>query len=48
MGRKFRVVTQGDRSAADYEEEFTRLANFVPDEVSDAERKKARLMNGLV
>lgn len=48
MRRKFREVTQGDRSMADYEEEFTRLANFVPDEVSDEERKKERFMDGLV
>jgi hypothetical protein len=48
MRRKFSEVTQGDRSVVNYEGEFTRLANFVPDEVSDAERKKARLMDGLV
>ena len=47
MRKKFSEVVQGDRSVADYEEEFTRLANFVPNEVSNEERKKSKFMEGL-
>jgi len=47
MRKKFSELVHGDRSVADYEEEFTRLANFVPNEVSDEERKKSRFMDGL-
>ena len=47
MRKKFSNLVQVDRSVADYEEEFTCLANFVPNEVSDEERKKSRFMDGL-
>ena len=37
MGRKLMDVFKGNRTVAEYEEEFTRLANLVPDEVNTEE-----------
>ena len=47
MRRKLQDVVQGERSVAEYEEEFTRLASFVPDEVTPEERKISKFMGGL-
>ena len=47
MKRKLQDVVQGERSVAEYEEEFTRLASFVPDEVTPEERKISKFMGGL-
>ena len=47
MRRKLQDLVQGERSVAEYEEEFTRLASFVPEEVTPEERKVSKFMGGL-
>ena len=47
MRRKLLDVFQDDRTVAEYEEEFTRLANLVPDEVNTEEKRISKFVGGL-
>lgn len=40
-------MTQGDRTVAEYEEEFTRLVNFVLDVVNMEEKRIVKFLGGL-
>ena len=43
MRGKLQDAVQGERSVAEYVEEFTRLTSFVPDEVAPEDRKISKL-----